>query len=59
MKKIVEQLGKHDSDLDELRFLIKCLFEFTVIFRFEELLSVKLKDIQIKDIHTKITVAKP
>ena len=49
MKKLVEQFGKHNSDLDKLWFCIKCFLEFVGFLRINELLSVKLKGIQIKE----------
>lgn len=52
-------MTKYASEtLPEMRFLLICAFGFFGFFRIEELLSVKLKDIEINETHLKIFLEK-
>ena len=58
MKKLVEQFGKYNSDLDELRFFHYVILGFSGFFRTDELFFAKLKDIQIKETYVMVAVTK-
>ena len=58
MKKLVERFGKQNSDIGELRFFHYVTLGFSGFLRIDELLSAKLKDIQIKETNATVTVTK-
>lgn len=58
MKRSVKRFGKQTFNLDKLQVLITWERKIFRFLRIHELLSVKLKDIQIKETHSAITVTK-
>ena len=53
IKCVVDEFSE-DGDLKKLRFLVVCLIGFAGFFRIQELLDVKLKDVEILSDHMRL-----